>query len=203
MLKFEALITKEVPQDDSTSHEEKMILYDAIRELKPFTVLEIGTHRGLTSLYLAHALWENGQGHLWTCDPFEWGAQGNFRKFPVLEEHITWKQVKGKDFDLAPLDFVFIDGYHEKHEVLAEIDALWPKLSSQAVVYFHDTNGANEHCDVLGAIKERNLLVEYLKTTNGLAKYHHGGDADPAPKRTRKSAAKPRRAVKKAARVAG
>lgn len=172
-MQFEELIKIEVPQDDSTSHEEKMILYEELRTLKPNVVVETGTHRGLTTLYMLHALWENGSGHLHTADPFEWGARGNFRKFPELEKHVTYYQIPGKDLRVEGIDFMFIDGFHEKHFVLEEIDALFPYLNPGAVVYFHDTNGRNEYCDVPGAIEERGLSVTYLKTQNGMAKYVH------------------------------
>lgn len=174
-MKYEELIIKEVPQDDSTSLEEKMILYNEIKKLKPNVVLETGTHRGLTSLYMAHAIWENGFGHLYTADPYEWGAKGNFRKFPELEAFTTWKQIRGSQMiaEVEGIEFAFIDGYHEKVEVLEELDALLPRLADGAVVYFHDTNGSNEHCDVPGAIEEKGLKVEYIKTQNGIAKYVH------------------------------
>lgn len=174
-MKFEEQIIKEVPQDDSTSHKEKMILYNEIKKLKPNVVLETGTHRGLTSLYLTHAIWENGFGRLYTADPYEWGAKGNFRKFPELESFITWKQIRGSEMirELDGIEFAFIDGYHEKEEVLEELDVLLPKLADKAVVYFHDTNDSNEFCDVVGAIKERKLKVTSIKSENGMMKYVH------------------------------
>lgn len=174
-LKFENLIVQEVPVDDSTAPEEKELLYNEIRKLKPKVVVETGTHRGLTSLYLAHALHDNGGGHLHTADPYEWGAKGNFRKVPELEKHITFYLDRGSKMieQLQEIDFAFIDGFHEKVEVLEELDVLLPRLTTGAVVYFHDTNGSNIHCDVPGALEERNLKVEYIKTTNGLAKYVH------------------------------
>lgn len=164
---------KEVPAEDSTSEEEKMILVNEIKKRKPKVVVETGTHRGLTTLYLAEAVLENKVGHIHTADPFDWGQPGNFRKFPDHEKVITYYREKGKDLPVKNIDFFFCDGYHERHEVLAEIDALFPHLNDGAVVYFHDTNGANESCDVIGAIEERGLKVEWLKTTNGMAKYVH------------------------------
>lgn len=172
-MQFEEQIKAEVPQDDSTSLEEKMILYKEIKKLKPEVVVETGTHRGLTALYMLHALWENGKGHLHTADPYEWGQRGNFRKFPELEQYVTYYDIPGKDLPVDKIDFAFIDGFHEKVEVLDEIDALFPKLNEGAVVYFHDTNGSNEHCDVVGAVAERKLKVETLKTLNGMLKYVH------------------------------
>lgn len=189
-LRFEEGILAEVPQDDSTSHEEKMLLYRLIRELQPETVIETGTHRGLTSLYLAHALYDNEKGHLWTADPFEWGARGNFRKFPALEQHITYLQIRGSDLasHVSGIDFAFIDGFHEKREVLEEIDALFPLLRDGAVVLFHDANGSNEFCDVPGALAERNIPYELLKTENGIAQYVYHRDADTTPKGTARRA---------------
>lgn len=164
---------KEVPSEDSTSEEEKMILFEEIKKRKPKVIVETGTHRGLTTLYLAQAVLENGVGHIWTADPYEWGQRGNFSKFPEHEKVITFEEKKGKELEVENIDFLFIDGFHEKVFVLEEIDHLFPKLTKDAVVFFHDTNGSNIHCDVPGAIEERGLKVEYLKTLNGMAKYEH------------------------------
>lgn len=192
-MQFEELITREVPQDDSTSLEEKMILYEEIKKLKPQVVVETGTHRGLTTLYMLHALWENGTGHLYTADPFEWGAKGNFRKIPELEQYVTYQQVRGSELITGisnEIQFAFIDGFHEKKEVLEEMNVLLPKLADKAVVYLHDTNGSNEYCDVIGAIDELGLKVDYLKTTNGMARYVHKrtntNNTTPVPRNNRK-----------------
>lgn len=173
---LENKILAEVPAEDSTSHEEKMILYNEIIKLKPLHVIETGTHRGLTTLYMLAALEENGDGFLNTADPYEWGAVGNFRKFPELEKRVAYHQCPGKEMIkiVGPrIDFAFIDGFHEKDVVLEEIKALLPELAPGAVVYFHDTNGSNIHCDVPGALEEAGLKVEYLKTQNGMARYVH------------------------------
>ena len=175
-MKFEEQIIQAVPQDDSTALEEKMILYKEIKKLKPLHVIETGTHRGLTSLYMGHALYENKKGHLNTADPFEWGAQQNIDKFPEIQSRVTFHKLRGEDMILTctdGIDFAFIDGYHEKIEVMTEMRALLPKLVKGAVVYFHDTNGSNDACDVPGAIEELGLDVEYIKTLNGMAKYVH------------------------------
>jgi len=105
MQDFIEKVSREVPNEDSTSYKEKMVLYDAILKLKPKMVVEIGTHRGLTTLYMAMAIKENGIGHLYTADPFEWGALGNFRKFPELEQLITYQQIPGKELDIKDIDF--------------------------------------------------------------------------------------------------
>ncbi len=166
-------IKKEIPNEDSASEEEKMILHDEILKLKPKVIVETGTHRGLTTMYLALAVQKNGIGHIWTADPFEWGASGNFRKFPELEKLITYEQIEGKDLKVEKIDFMFIDGFHEKVVVLEEINALFPHLNDGAVVYFHDTNGSNASCDIPGAVQEAGLKVEQINTLNGMMRYVH------------------------------
>jgi predicted O-methyltransferase YrrM len=192
-MQFEYLIKKEVPTEDSTSHEEKMMLYEFIKKNKPKVVVETGTHRGLTTLYMAHALFENGEGHLFTYDPFEWGAQGNFRKFPELEKYITYNKKPGHTCEVKDIDMFFCDGFHEKEEVLKEIDAIFPNLSKKATVFFHDTNGSNPTCDVPGATKERNLKTKHLQTANGIDVYENfSTDADNSPRRAKSGAKKSR-----------
>lgn len=156
---------------DSTAEDEKEILIASLKETQPKVVVEVGTHGGLTALYLADTAVQWG-GEVYTYDPFDkFGARDAFDKFLSLPIHFYVK--KGSECTLESIDWLFIDGYHEKDAVLEEIDALFPKLTDGAVVFFHDVNGSNPFCDVIGAIEERGLSVEYMKTTNGLAKYIH------------------------------
>src|SRR4030043_259293 len=112
-------IKREIPAEDSTSREEKLILMDEILKHKPKVILETGTHRGLTTCYLALAAKEVG-AVIHTYDPFEWGAYGNFGKF--LDLPIVYYQQGGKTCDLPQVDFAFIDGFHEKFHVIEELD---------------------------------------------------------------------------------
>lgn len=166
-------IDREIPADDSTSEGEKMFLYGLIRALNPKVVVETGTHKGLTSCYMGMALKENGQGYLVTADPFEWGQRGNFAKFPELP--ITYFQTPGKDLKLHdPIDFLFIDGFHEKQEVLNEVAMLFPQLSPFAVVVFHDCHPSDsDSADVEGAIKELGFKTVWIPSKNAMRIYQH------------------------------
>lgn len=166
----EELLIKEIPSEDSTSRDEKLILMQEILDRKPKVIVETGTHRGLTTCYLGLAAKEVG-AVIHTYDPYDWGAYGNFSKF--LDLPITYHQAPGKSCDLPQVDFFFCDGFHEKFHVIEELDMMLPKLSSDAVIYFHDTNGSNDSCDVPGGIDHHKLKVTYLKTLNGMAKYEH------------------------------
>lgn len=159
-----------IKTDDSTAEDEKKILMDSIREHKPMVIVETGTHHGLTACYLAEVAKEYG-GHVHTYDPYNHNADENIAQFPELP--ITVYRERGDSCSLPVIDWAFIDGYHEKEEVLSEIDAIFPRLSDGAVVFFHDTNGRNPFCDVPSAIEARDLSVEYTRTTNGIAKYIH------------------------------
>jgi len=172
---LEQLIIKEVPQDDSASLGEKYLLHWLIRETKPMTIVETGTHRGLATLYMAAAVKENGFGHITTYDPFEWNQRGNFGKFPELNELITYKQKRGDEMDEKNIDFAFIDGFHGYLDVIQEIDTLIPRLSGQAIVVFHDCwyeeEGVNGGTGVNEAIEEAGLQTVWLPTTNALRIY--------------------------------
>lgn len=167
----EELIKREIPSEDSTSREEKLILMQEILNRKPKVIVETGTHRGLTTCYLGLAAKEVG-AHIHTYDPYDWGAYGNFAKF--LDLPITYYKEPGKSCAVETVDFFFCDGFHEKEHVVQELDTILPKLSEGAVVYFHDTLGRSESCDVPGGIEHHGLNVEYLATLNGMAKYIHG-----------------------------
>lgn len=172
---LEQHILKEVPQDDSAALGEKWLLYWLIREIKPLTVVETGTHKGLATLYMAAALKENGFGHITTYDPFEWGQRGNFAKFPSLNPYITYKQNPGTDMNERQIDFAFIDGFHGYMDVIQEIDVLIPRLSEQAVVVFHDCwyeeEGVNNGTGVNEAIADAGLQTLWLPTTNAIRIY--------------------------------
>lgn len=170
-LEYRQEIDREIPKDDSTSLAEKMLLYWLIRDLRPTTVIETGTHRALTSLYMAHALYDNQHGHMTTCDPNpEWGSQGNIDKFPALQPYMTFILGKGKDLEIKNIDFAFIDGFHGFVDVIEEVNMLLPKLAENAVVVFHDcwygnTDGVNEALESVG------LETVWLPTKNAIRIY--------------------------------
>jgi predicted O-methyltransferase YrrM len=136
-------------------------LYGLIRALRPHNVVEVGTCQGGSACYIAQALQDNAFGHLTTCDPL------TNPTFPdELKERITFLKCKGQDLKLdEPIDFLFIDGYHEKEWVDREIAALFPQLKDGALVVFHDSylSGVRAGTDKL-------LTIE-LKTKNGLKLY--------------------------------
>lgn len=174
MLEFKDEVDKEVPQDDSSTFEEKLLLYSLIRSIKPKVVVETGTHRGKTTLYLAQALEDNGEGHVYTYDPYEWGAEGNFNKFPELKKRITYKQIPGNQVSEEEIDFVFVDGFHEAEIVREEIKVLLPRLSKNGVMVFHDCFYEKEEAETVNlACEQAGLKTVWIPTFNCIRIYSH------------------------------
>lgn len=181
---LEARIIREVPAEDSTSLGEKMLLYWMIREFKPERVVETGTHRGLTTLYMLAALEDNKKGSLITCDPNDyWQQIGNFSKFPELMPRVQYRRLPGVQMlaeHEGEIDFAFIDGFHGKEDVVPEIEELMPKLSKRAVVVYHDcwygnTDGVNE------ALEEFDFKTIWLPTKNAIRVYSKHEDRPDTP----------------------
>ena len=159
--------------NSSASPEEAELLYALVRNLKPKVCLETGTHKGYASIHIGKALEDNGEGHLWTCDPKDWGAKDLINGV-AWSNRITYLQIKGKDFKSEQkIDFMFCDGFHEKEVVVEEMKSILPQLNKNAVVVFHDAGEDNEFCGVNGAVKELGLKSCWLPTQNCLIIYCH------------------------------
>jgi len=176
-LAFVDKIEKDVKQEDSASFEEKLVIYSLIRAIKPEVCIETGTHFGKTALYIAHALYDNKKGHLWTVDPnehFASEAVRYFNRYPELKKFITFQKIKGEDLKVKDIDFAFIDSFHEKEVVMGEIKNLFPRLSKHAIVIFHDCSLKVENM-VNEAIKEAKLKTVWIPTQNRIRIYENSG----------------------------
>jgi hypothetical protein len=96
-------------------------LYGLIRWLRPQNIVEVGTHLGMSAVWMARALQENGpEGHLWCIDSFCWRDQPDQERDWNL--HIdccgvreTTTLLKGRSQEVQwpqKLDFAYIDGNH-------------------------------------------------------------------------------------------
>ena len=173
MLKFQPEFEK-LPKDDSAVMEEKLLLYALVRATKPMVCVETGTHKGLSALYIAHALEDNGRGILYTCDPYNYGQQENISKFPELADRTRVCIMKGTELPIpGKIDFFFCDGFHGKKDVEEEIDYFFPHLSENALVVFHDCERTewNDTEGVNGAIIARGLKTTFIDSQNKMQIY--------------------------------
>lgn len=152
---------------DAITEEEGDFLYGLIRAIRPKVCVETGTHKGYSTLRIAEALEDNGVGHVYTCDVYDWGARGNFRKEPDLEKRITFKEIEGTKLIVKDkIDFLFIDSAHEFENVVKEYRYFEDSLSDNAIIVFHDCAGDGPSVGVNKAIKELGLEATFLPTLN-------------------------------------
>lgn len=141
--------------------EEKYKLYK-LSSLKKGVAVEIGSYLGSSSCFIALARKKKPGGMLfcvdtWQNDAMSEGAKDTFLTF--LENTQNFSDIirpqRGKSAEVAavwegPVDFLFIDGDHSYEGVRADVEAWFPKLSSGALVVFHDYGWAEGVRRVIG-----------------------------------------------------
>ena len=160
-----------LPMDDAANRDQRFFIYALVKGMKPKVAVEVGTHRGVTALTIAQALFENESGHLHTYDPIEWGQQGNIDKFPHLQDYITFYKEGAETSKVTNIDFLFIDGFHEYEVVKREIEYFFPKLTPEAVVLFHDAGGDNKFVGVNQAIDETGMEAVFIPMSGKMRLY--------------------------------
>lgn len=120
-------------------------LYALIRWLSPIHVVEVGTHLGMSAVWMARALQENGDGGRLTCiDPFCWREEAQEASWNAnidacgVRDTVTL--IKGRSQEVewpARVDFAYIDGNHTyevcKHDIQRAVDL------GATCVAIHDT----------------------------------------------------------------
>jgi predicted O-methyltransferase YrrM len=135
---------------------DRRALYYLIMALKPQNILEVGTHIGASTLYIACALKRLGKGGKVTSvdivdvnDPIKgpWKEVGLSRSPQGLAEQlqcvdrITFHVGSSLEFMRATkqrYDLIFLDGDHRADTVYQEVSAALPLLSTNGVLLLHD-----------------------------------------------------------------
>jgi predicted O-methyltransferase YrrM len=133
---------------------DRRALYYLIRALRPQHVLEVGTHIGASTLYIAKALIANGSGSITTLDIRDvnspnaaWSKVGLSMSPLNLAEHLRCNEQI--DFIVAPameymkssaerFDLIFLDGNHRAPDVYQEIYLSLEILRPDGLVLLHD-----------------------------------------------------------------
>lgn len=135
---------------------DRRALYHLVRRLDPRRVLEVGTHIGASTLYIARALRANGHdGRITTVDISDvnhpergaWRAVGQ-RKTPrefteelgvaervtfVVADSVRWLAQATEQFDL-----IFLDGDHSSRAVYQEVSHSLRRLTPNGTILLHD-----------------------------------------------------------------
>lgn len=136
------------------------LIYALVKQTQPSSILELGTCCGFSSIYMAKAL-QNPHTILHTIEGSKQTAmiaQENFHhaNTPNIISHI------GRFSDLlpsllpkiAPLDFVFIDGHHDKEATLEYFEMIKPHLNNRAIVLFDDISWSQGMKEAWESIKK-------------------------------------------------
>ena len=153
--------------DNYSQHFYGPLLYGLVLHKRPTTIVEVGTERGFSALCMAKALLDGRleNSHVYTIDMVPHDERKNWHYYkhpetdpatgiqlarvdlvkefePVLLERITFlcgdsSQVLS-EWNKDPIDFAFIDGAHSYDGVKADIDAMVPHLSADAMLVFDD-----------------------------------------------------------------
>jgi predicted O-methyltransferase YrrM len=134
------------------SAEAGQLLYALVRAIRPRTVVEFGTSFGISTIYLAAAVTDNGAGHVVTTELSE-------RKIRTARSNLEQAGVGAAATVLAgdarqtlaglpgPVGFVLLDGW--KDLCLPVLRMLEPKLAPGALVTADD----NDHAGMAGYLQ--------------------------------------------------
>jgi O-antigen biosynthesis protein len=164
---------------------------------RPRTIVELGTHNGLSYFSFCQAVERAGLAtHCFAVDTWEGDEHAGFYSSEVHELvervnrryggfsqllRMTFDDAVGA-FDDGSIDLLHIDGRHFVDDVLHDFETWRPKLSDRSIVLFHDTNEYGRDFGVHLAwaqIRERHpASVEFLHG-HGLGVLQVGEHLDP------------------------
>jgi predicted O-methyltransferase YrrM len=137
------------------TNREKLTIYNLARQCRGRVFVEIGSYYGASASFIASGIrrsrvggtlycvdtWQNDTMPDWSRDTFE-RFSANTRPYRDIIVPLRGKSTEVAKCFNEPVDFLFIDGDHSYEAVKADVRAWLPKLSSNAVIVFHDIGWA-------------------------------------------------------------
>jgi predicted O-methyltransferase YrrM len=118
------------------------LLYRLVADLQPYNIIELGTCLGITTLYLQKAAPAAKVYTLEGCPETAGIAKQTFHKAGLNNiDLITGNfdnTLPGVINNLAKLDFVFVDGNHQKDATLKYFEWCLPKVHEDTMLIFDD-----------------------------------------------------------------
>ncbi len=125
-----------------TSPKVAQLLYRLVKYQQPQNMIELGTCLGTTSLYLKKAAPEAELYTIEGCPEIAKAAKGVFEKSKIqgIKQVVDNfdNTLKGVIDSLDRLDFVFIDGNHQKDATIKYFEWCLPKIHENTLLAFHD-----------------------------------------------------------------
>jgi len=161
------------------------LLFRLINFFQPKYILELGTSLGLTTIYMASAARNSKVISI----------EGDYNTYLLAKKTVKLAKVRNVDLvnarfqDVLPdlidqckqLDFVFIDGHHNKDATLAYFELCLKKSHSETIFVFDDINWTAEMKEAWGIIKANSSItitidlhtmgIAFLK--EGIKKQHY------------------------------
>jgi predicted O-methyltransferase YrrM len=131
------------PLHSNITLEEAVLLYTAVRRIKPTLSIEVGFAHGISTLAILKALEDNGVGTHHVMDPFQDrfnnGGLANVRA-AGLEHRMVFHRKFAEEVipQLGPCQFGFIDASHLFDLTLMEFILIDKKLDVGGLVGMHD-----------------------------------------------------------------
>jgi predicted O-methyltransferase YrrM len=118
------------------------LLYRLVADLKPRNIIELGTCLGITTLYLQKAAPKAKVYTLEGCPETAKIAKETFKKGEITAVETVVGNfddtLPGVIKDLDQLDFVFVDGNHQKDATLKYFEWCLPKVHENTMLVFDD-----------------------------------------------------------------
>lgn len=144
------------PDYNSSWSGHKNFAFDLIANVKPRSIIELGTYKGTSFFSFCQAVKElNIASSLYAIDTWQGDPHSGFYKEQIYEKFIIIKEkfyseleinIIRERFDEAvhhfkdsSIELLHIDGFHTYDAVKHDFNTWLPKLSPDAIVIFHDT----------------------------------------------------------------
>jgi predicted O-methyltransferase YrrM len=143
------------------------LLYRLVKDLQPLNMIELGTCLGTTSLYLKAAVPDAELYTLEGCPETAKVAANIFEKANIK----GIRQIIGNFDDTLPgviaaldqLDFVFVDGNHQKEATLKYFEWCLPKVHENTLLIFDDiywSEGMKEAWEIIKAHPQVTVTID-------------------------------------------
>ena len=159
---YEGLVSEAVVGEVAAKRSKRfpwtLALFEIVRHGGTRNALELGAAYGVSAAYQAAAIAVNGGGRFTTIegDPEQAKIAGSNLAGLGLDASIVvgrFQDVLASVLgEIAPVDYVFVDGHHERDATIAYFEQILPALEEGAIVVFDDISWSDGMRDAWSAV---------------------------------------------------